>query len=98
MITHRKIDRLYGSRLRSTLAKSGLDSHFLFIPEGERFKNLDTVQKLYDGLIRHRMRREDGLVALGGGVVGRHCRFRRCHLPSRRGLRASAHHFARPDR
>ncbi len=70
VITHRKIDRLYGSRLRSTLAKSGLDNHFLFIPEGERFKNLDTVQKLYDGLIRHRMGREDGLVALGGGVVG----------------------------
>jgi 3-dehydroquinate synthase len=40
------------------------------MPEGERFKNLDTVQGLYDRLIRHGIGREDGLLALGGGVVG----------------------------
>ena len=70
VITHRKIDRLYGGRLRSTIAESGLDSHFLFIPEGEQFKNLETVRKLYDGLIRYRIGREDGVLAFGGGVVG----------------------------
>jgi 3-dehydroquinate synthase len=40
------------------------------MPEGERFKNLDTVEHLYDGLLRHHVGREDGLLALGGGVVG----------------------------
>ena len=70
VITHKKLDRLFGRELRASLSRAGLDAAFLFMPEGERFKNLDTVARLYDGLLRHRIGREDGLVALGGGVVG----------------------------
>ncbi len=70
VITHRKLERLFGGRLRSSLRKSGYEVVFLFIPEGERSKNLGTVERLYDQLIRHRLGREDGILALGGGVVG----------------------------
>ena len=70
VITQRKLDRLFGRQLRASLSRSGLDAVFLFMPEGERFKNLGTVERLYQGLLRHRIGREDGLVALGGGVVG----------------------------
>ena len=70
VITQRKLDRLFGQKLRASLSRSGLDTVFLFMPEGERFKNLDTVQRLYDALLRHDIGREDGLLALGGGVVG----------------------------
>ncbi|MDD7643380.1 MAG: 3-dehydroquinate synthase [bacterium] len=37
---------------------------------GERSKNMDTVQKLYEQLIINKFDRHDLLVALGGGVVG----------------------------
>lgn len=39
-------------------------------PAGESSKNLETVNSLYEILIRHRFDRNDILIALGGGVVG----------------------------
>lgn len=52
-----------------------LHHHFLtvfsFVFEaGERSKNMDTVQKLYEQLIINKFDRHDLLIALGGGVVG----------------------------
>lgn len=38
--------------------------------EGEASKNLKTVNKAYEFLIKNGMTRSDGIVALGGGVVG----------------------------
>jgi 3-dehydroquinate synthase len=40
------------------------------MPEGDRSKNLATVSRLYDGLVKAGLGREDGVLALGGGVVG----------------------------
>lgn len=37
---------------------------------GEAYKNLDTVQNLYEHLIVHHFERGDMLIALGGGVTG----------------------------
>lgn len=39
-------------------------------PAGEASKNLDTVQGVYEHLIKEKFDRSDVLVALGGGVVG----------------------------
>jgi 3-dehydroquinate synthase len=42
----------------------------ILIPDGERYKNLQTVSKVYDALIRSRADRASAVVAVGGGVVG----------------------------
>ena len=42
----------------------------ILIPDGERFKNLQTVGRIYDALIRARADRASALIAIGGGVVG----------------------------
>ena len=42
----------------------------ILIPDGERHKNLQTVSKIYDTLIRARADRASAIVAIGGGVVG----------------------------
>jgi 3-dehydroquinate synthase len=42
----------------------------ILIPDGERHKNLLTVAKIYDALIRARADRASAIVAIGGGVVG----------------------------
>ncbi len=55
------------SNLFRTIAKEV--TTFIF-PEGERSKNLNTVEKLYEHLILSQFDRKDMLVALGGGVVG----------------------------
>ena len=44
-------------------------SSFDFL-EGEERKNLTTVQKVYEFLVKQGLTRSDGIVALGGGVVG----------------------------
>ena len=42
----------------------------ILIPDGERFKHLQTVSRIYDGLIRARADRASAIVAVGGGVAG----------------------------
>jgi 3-dehydroquinate synthase len=42
----------------------------ILIPDGERFKHLATVGRIYDALIRAGADRATTLIAIGGGVVG----------------------------
>ncbi len=42
----------------------------ILIPDGERFKHLATVGRIYDGLIRANADRASAIVAIGGGVTG----------------------------
>jgi 3-dehydroquinate synthase len=46
------------------------DDEPVLLPDGERYKNLTTVSRIYDALIRASADRATCLVALGGGVVG----------------------------
>jgi 3-dehydroquinate synthase len=57
--------RLHGSRF----AAAGLGEPIL-VPDGERFKQLHTVSRVYDGLLRANADRASTLVAVGGGVIG----------------------------
>jgi 3-dehydroquinate synthase len=42
----------------------------ILLPDGERFKNLQVVGRVYEGLIRSRADRGTTLIAIGGGVLG----------------------------
>ena len=42
----------------------------ILTPDGERFKNLQTVGRIYEGLIRARADRGTTAIAVGGGVLG----------------------------
>ena len=42
----------------------------IIIPDGERYKNLASVSKIYDALIRANADRGSALIAVGGGVIG----------------------------
>jgi 3-dehydroquinate synthase len=57
--------RLHGQRFLS----GGTEGPIL-IPDGERFKTLGTVGRIYDALVRAQADRGIGIVAVGGGVVG----------------------------
>lgn len=53
------------------IVKKQADIVKTFVMEpGEQYKNLDTVNKLYEVLIEAKFDRKDFLIALGGGVVG----------------------------
>src|SRR2546430_14266878 len=42
----------------------------ILIPDGERFKQLQTVSRIYEALIRANADRASTLVTFGGGVIG----------------------------
>jgi 3-dehydroquinate synthase len=57
--------RLHGERLRALGGGSPI-----LLPDGERFKNLQSVSKIYEALIRASADRGSTIIAVGGGVVG----------------------------
>jgi 3-dehydroquinate synthase len=57
--------RLHGHRLHAVTHEDPI-----LLPDGERFKHLGTVGRIYDALIRAQADRGSAIVAIGGGVVG----------------------------
>lgn len=58
-------------KLHGRAVEQALDSaHLLLMPDGERAKTLQTVNRLFEGLIEQGADRSATIVAVGGGVVG----------------------------
>lgn len=60
---------LYGARLLAAMG-GGRDISAALIDDGEAAKNLATIGELMDAFTAAGLRRDGGVVALGGGVVG----------------------------
>ena len=61
---------LYLNRVKDSLERAGFRVHSFVFPAGEDQKNGGTYLKLLEILAARRLTRADGLIALGGGVVG----------------------------
>lgn len=48
----------------------GVRTETCILPDGEEFKNLDTLNRIYDVLLGKRLDRNTTVIALGGGVIG----------------------------
>ena len=59
--------RLHGARIERAV-DSAIDP--ILMPDGERFKQLATVSRIYDALVRVNADRASTLVTFGGGVIG----------------------------
>lgn len=71
LVTNETINPIYGEALFGALRKkSGLKVERLTLPDGESYKNLDTLNLIFDALLQMGFNRNVTLVALGGGVVG----------------------------
>lgn len=70
VVTNPRVGRLYGSIVARSLRKAGLDVTTVTLPDGERFKNLKSVSRVYDELLRKSFERSSTVLALGGGVIG----------------------------
>jgi 3-dehydroquinate synthase len=58
--------RLHGAQLQRVLGAG----EPILIPDGERFKTLQSVSRIYESLIRAGADRGSAIVAVGGGVIG----------------------------
>ena len=59
--------RFHGSQFQRAVAIAGEP---ILVPDGERFKQLPTVARIYDALVRLNADRASTLITFGGGVIG----------------------------
>ncbi|MBD2168843.1 3-dehydroquinate synthase [Calothrix membranacea FACHB-236] len=70
VVSNPTIFKHYGDRAINSLKTAGFEVASCILPAGERFKNLNSIQKIYDAALENRLERSATIVALGGGVIG----------------------------
>jgi len=75
LVTNETVSPLYGDRVEALLSRVGYQVLPVVLPDGEEYKTLSTVEKIFDALLENGFDRSSGLLALGGGVVGDMCGF-----------------------
>lgn len=70
IISNPEIFGHYGDTVVSSLHTAGFEVCTHLIPAGEQYKNLASIQKIYDSALDHRIERSSTMLALGGGVIG----------------------------
>jgi 3-dehydroquinate synthase len=70
IVTNTTVAPLYLDKLTHTLQNAGVKVIPIILPDGEAYKNSETLNKIYDVLLQNRCERSTTLIALGGGVIG----------------------------
>ena len=70
IVTNTTVAPLYLPVLRATLAEAGISAVEAILPDGEQFKNWETLNTIFDALLSTHCERGTTLIALGGGVIG----------------------------
>jgi 3-dehydroquinate synthase len=66
IVSNPTVWRFHGPQLQRLLGTA----EPILIPDGERFKNLQTASRIYEPLIRSGADRGSAIIAVGGGVIG----------------------------
>ena len=61
---------LYLETLAAPLRAAGIKVTEVILPDGEEYKNWDSLNTIFDALLANRCDRATTLIALGGGVIG----------------------------
>lgn len=70
VITDSNVNTLYAQSVLQSLKEQGYTTSKIVFPAGEHSKNLTTYLNIMEALADEGFTRSDGLIALGGGVVG----------------------------
>ena len=70
IVTNTTVAPLYLQKLAQPLRDAGVTVIEIILPDGEAYKNSDTLNLIYDALLKNRCERSTTLIALGGGVIG----------------------------
>ncbi|GAA6146841.1 3-dehydroquinate synthase [Thalassolituus maritimus] len=68
IVTNETVAPIYLDDVKSALTDYQVDT--VILPDGEKYKDLDTLNLIFDELLERRHNRTTTLIALGGGVVG----------------------------
>jgi 3-dehydroquinate synthase len=70
VVTNPVVGQLYAELLGQGLGAAGCEWAVVEMPDGEIYKTMDTVARLYAEFLRLGLERSSTVLALGGGVVG----------------------------
>ena len=70
IVTNTTVAPLYLAKLANALRDAGVSVLEIILPDGEAYKNTETLNLIYDALLKNRCERSTTLIALGGGVIG----------------------------
>ena len=68
IVTNETVAPIYLDDVKSALTDYQVDT--VILPDGEKYKDLDTLNMIFDELLDRRHNRTTTLIALGGGVIG----------------------------
>ncbi len=68
VVSNETVAPLYLQQAEAALA--GLQSGAVVLPDGEQYKTLEVLNRVFDALLEQRFGRNCTLIALGGGVIG----------------------------
>ena len=70
IVSNKVVAPLYLEKLVSPLRAAGVRATEVILPDGEAYKNWETLNAIFDALLRDRCDRTTTVIALGGGVIG----------------------------
>ena len=70
VVTNTTVGPLYHEKLTNTLSAIGVSVIPVILPDGEEYKHWETLNLIFDTLLKNHCERNTTLIALGGGVVG----------------------------
>ncbi len=70
IISNTTVAPLYLDQLKTNLEANGVRCDSIILQDGEKYKNSDSMDAIYDSLLRSHSERNTPLIALGGGVIG----------------------------
>ena len=70
LVSNPTIFKLYGERAIASMKSANFEVATCTLQPGERYKTLNSIQKIYDAALENRLERSSTMVALGGGVIG----------------------------
>lgn len=75
IVTNTTVAAIYLEKVIAVLNHGGfsVEIESVILPDGEKYKDLPTLMKVFDKAIETRMDRRCTFIALGGGVIGDMC-------------------------
>jgi 3-dehydroquinate synthase len=70
IVTNTTVAPLYLDKVASPLRAAGREVVPIILPDGEEYKNWESLNQVFDALLANKCDRKTTLVALGGGVIG----------------------------
>ncbi len=70
ILTNDTVGPIYGKQAAESIRGAGYEVSVFSLPDGEKFKTIESMARIYDWLLAEGFDRKSFIVALGGGVIG----------------------------